>query len=263
MSIHPTAIVGKNVKLGSNVTIDPYCVVEDGVVIGDNTRLWQNVYVANGTTVGEDCQIHMGAVLGHEPQDVAFQKKPSYLKIGKRNIIREFVTVHRGTQEDSSTVIGDDNFIMGLCHIAHNCRLGNKIVICNSSLLAGYVTVEDMTFISGNCVVHQFVRIGRLVMVGGSARIGRDVPPYMVVERESTVAAYNTIGIKRANLDTEARNQIKKAFTILYLSGLNIKNALEKIEKELNSPEIKYLVEFIRASKRGICSYRDRRSYQI
>ncbi len=150
---------------------------------------------------------------------------------------------------------------MGLCHIAHNCELGNKIVMCNSSLLAGYVGVGDMVFMSGNCVVHQFVRIGRLVMVSGSARVGKDVPPFMITERESAIASYNAVGIKRAGLDVETRNEIKKAFTILYLSGLNIKSALEKMESQLNSPEIKHFVEFIRASKkRGVCNYSRRRT---
>ncbi|MBL7068471.1 MAG: acyl-ACP--UDP-N-acetylglucosamine O-acyltransferase [Candidatus Omnitrophica bacterium] len=261
MQIHPTAIVDKDAKIGNNVSIGPYSVIEGGVEIGDDTKLWQNVYVAKGTTIGRKCQIHMGAVLGHEPQDVTFQKKPSYLKIGDGNIIREFVTIHRGTKENSSTKIGDDNFIMGLCHIAHNCELGNKIVMCNSSLLAGYVGVGDMVFMSGNCVVHQFVRIGRLVMVSGSARVGKDVPPFMITERESAIASYNAVGIKRAGLDVETRNEIKKAFTILYLSGLNIKSALEKMESQLNSPEIKHFVEFIRASKkRGVCNYSRRRT---
>lgn len=264
MSIHPTAIVDKEVKIGKNVDIGPYCVIEDGVEIGDDTKLWHNVYVARGTTIGNSCQIHMGVVLGHEPQDIAFQGKPSYLKIGDRNIIREFVTIHRGTQEGSSTVIGDDNFIMGLCHIAHNCHLGNKIVMCNNSLLAGHVHVEDMVFISGNCVVHQFVRIGKLVMASGSARIGKDVPPFMVVERESAITSYNVVGVRRAGFDVDTKNKIKRAFGILYRSDLNIKNALEKIENELISPEIKYFVDFIKASeKRGISTYRGRKIHEI
>lgn len=264
MGIHPTAIVDKGAKLGEGVDIGPYTVVEDGVEVGDRTKLWGNVYVARGTKIGKDCQVHMGAVLGHEPQDVAFKGKPSYLTIGDRNIIREFVTVHRGTEEGSITVVGDDNFIMGLCHIAHNCRLGNNIVMCNNSLLAGYVDVGDMVFMSGNCIFHQFVRLGKLVMVGGGARVGKDVPPYMVVERESTVTSYNVVGIRRAGFDTQVRGQIKQAFGILYRSDLNIKNALEKIEQELTSPEIKTFVDFIRASgKRGICNYRERRIYEI
>jgi len=264
VAIHQTAIVDKGAKIGRNVDIGPYSVIEDGVEIGDDTKLWHNVYVAKGTTIGKSCQIHMGVVLGHIPQDIDFKGEPSYLKIGDRNIIREFATVHRGTQEGSSTIIGNDNFIMGLCHIAHNCHLKNNITMVNNSLLGGHVKVEDMVFMSGNCVVHQFVRIGKLVMAGGSARIGKDVPPFMIVERESTVTSYNVIGIRRAGFDSDTKSQIKKAFAILYRSDLNIKNALDKIEKELISPEIKYFVNFIKDSeKRGICNYRERRVYEI
>ena len=261
--IHKTAIVDKNALIGNNVQIGPYCIIEDGAEIGDNTRLWHNVYVAKGTTIGKSCQIHMGAVLGHEPQDIAFKGKPSYLKIGDRNNIRELVTIHRGTQEESSTVIGNDNFIMSLCHIGHNCNIANNVVMCSSSLLAGHVEVEDMAFISGSCVAHQFVRIGKLVMAGGSTRIGKDVPPYMMVERESTVCSYNVVGIKRAGINQDARNEIKKAYSILYCSDLNVKSALQKIEDELHSPEIRYLIDFVRSSKRGICAYQKRRIYQI
>ncbi len=263
MPIHPTAIVGKKAKLGVNVDIGPCCIIEDGVEVGDDTKLWHNVYVANGTTIGKSCRIHMGAVLGHEPQDIAFEGKPSYLRIGDRNIIREYVTIHRGTQPGSSTVIGDDNFFMALCHVGHNCDIGNKVTICNTSLLAGYVHIEDMSFISGLCVIHQFVRIGKLSMASGSARIGKDVPPFMLVERDSIVASYNVVGVRRAGYSKETREEIKKAFGILYKSDLNIKSALDKIEKELQSPEIRYLVEFVRASKRGICNYRQRRLLEI
>ena len=216
MSIHQTAIVDKTAKIGANVDIGPHCVIEGGVEIGDGTKLWHNVYVAKGTTIGRSCRIHMGAILGHEPQDVAFKDKPSYLKIGDRNNIREYVTIHRGTQEGSSTVIGDDNFIMGLVHIAHNCRLGNKIVIVNNTILGGHVQIDDMAFLSGNCVLHQFVRIGRLVMIGGAGRMGKDVPPFMIAERDSAVISYNIVGIRRAGFDANTRSQIKKAFGILY-----------------------------------------------
>ncbi len=185
MAIHATAIVSKDAKIANDVEIGPYCIIEGGVEIGEKTRLWHNVYVANGTTIGKECQIHMGAVLGHEPQDVAYKGGTTYLKIGDRNIIREFTTIHRGTQDNSSTVFGDDNFFMALSHIGHNCTIGNRVVICNNSLLAGHVDVGDGVFISGSCVVHQFVRIGALVMAGGAARIGKDVPPFMLVERES------------------------------------------------------------------------------
>jgi len=263
MKIHPTAIVSKKAKLGSNVEIGPYCIIEDNVEIGDNTKLWQGVYAASGTTIGRGCQIHIGAVLGHIPQDIAFEGKVSYLKIGDRNIIREYVTVHRGTKEESSTVLGNDNFLMTLSHLGHNCRLGNNIVICNNTLLAGYVDVEDFSFISGNCVIHQFVRIGKLVMIGGGARIGKDVPPYMLAERDSFVTSYNTVGLKRATFSANILSEIKKAYKLLYLSNLNMNTALLEIEKESKTQEMKHFVEFIKSadSKRGICRYQPRHQY--
>lgn len=265
MKIHPTAIIDKGAELGKDVEIGPYCVIEDGVRIGDNTKLWHGVYVAKGTTIANDCHIHMGAVLGHVPQDTAFKGMPTYLEIGARNIIREYVTVHRGTKEGSRTILGDDNFLMALSHIGHNCELGNKIVICNNSLLAGFVKVGDMAFISGNCVIHQFVRIGKLVMVGGSARIGKDVPPYMTAERESLVTSYNVIGLRRAEFSAELRTQIKKAYQLLYHSGLNTATALKKIGEESSSPQIEEFVDFIKSadSKRGICKYQERRQVTI
>jgi len=264
MTIHPTAIVDKDAEIGKDVEIGPYCIIEGGTQIGDGTKLLQNVYVARGTTIGKSCQIHMNAIIGHEPQDIAFGNKPSFLKIGDRNIIRELVTIHRGTGEGSSTVIGDDNFFMAVCHIAHNCNIGNKIVVCNNSLLAGHVEVGDMAFISGNCVVHQFVRIGRLTMVSGSARLSKDVPPYMVAEHTNFVASYNIVGLRRAGFGPKLREDIKKAFTILYRSELNIKTAAERIESEFDSPELKHFVEFIRASgTRGICSFRTRRAIEV
>lgn len=265
MSIHKTAIVAKEAKIGKNVEIGPYCIIEGNTRIGDNTKLWQGVYVAGGTTIGKDCQIHMGAVLGHVPQDIAFEGKQTFLKMGDRNIIREYVTIHRGTKEASSTMLGDDNFLMALSHVGHNCELGNKIVICNNTLLGGHIKVGDMTFISGNCVIHQFVRIGKLVMAGGSTRIGKDVPPYMLVERESLVTSYNVIGLRRAGFNQDVRNQIKKAYQLLYHSGLNTANALKKIEAELHSPEVKELLDFIKSadSKRGIAKYQERRTVSI
>lgn len=255
MKIHPTAVVDKDAKIGRNVSIGPYCVIEGGVEIGDDTRLWHNAYVAKGTTIGKSCSIHMSTAIGHEPQDIAFENKPSFLKIGDRNTIREFCTIHRGTEEGSSTVIGDDNFIMGLVHIAHNCRLGSGIVIVNNTILGGHVVVEDSAFISGNCVAHQFVKIGKLAMLGGAARMGKDVPPFMIAERDNTVVSYNLVGLRRAGYDENTKQSIKKAFSILYRSDLSIKGAVEKIDKELDSPEVKYLLDFIRSSsKRGICT---------
>lgn len=260
MKIHPTAIVSKKAKIDKSVEIGPYCIIEGDVKIGPGTKLLSSVCVCSGTTIGSDNQIHMGAVLGHEPQDVSFKKHTkSFLKIGDRNIIREYVTIHRGTQEGTSTIIGDDNFFMAFSHIAHNCEIGNGVIICNNSLLGGYVEVGDKAFISAHCAVHQYCKIGKLAMISGLTRINKDVPPYMLAELDSIIRGYNVVGLRRAGFSEETRGQIKQAYKLLYLSGLNTTNALLEIEKKIRSNEIRYLVEFIKNSKRGICRHENQK----
>ncbi len=254
MAIHPTAIVHPEAKIGDDVEVGPYVVIGEHVEIGDGTTILHGAHLTGWTTIGRENTIHIGAILGHDPQDVAFKKDTrSYLVIGDRNVIREYATIHRGTKPESKTVIGDDNLLMGLCHIAHNCEIGNGVVIGNGTLLAGYVAVEDKAFISGNCGIHQFVRIGTLAMIGGLAMVTVDVPPYVLVDCEtSTVGSVNQVGLGRSGLSGSVRQEIRDAFRYLYRRGLNTTQALEEIEKRYNSPEIKQLVHFIRHSKRGI-----------
>jgi len=253
MTIHPTAIVSKRAEIDPSVEIGPYAIVEDDVKIGKNVKIYARAYICKNTQVAEGTQIHMGAVLGHLPQDLAFKGKKTYLKIGKRNIIREYVTIHRGTKEGTATEIGDENFLMALSHVGHNCNLGNKVILANGVLLAGYVTVEDQAFISGNVVVHQFCSIGRLALIGGFSGVNKDVPPYMAVRGESTIRAINLIGLKRAGFTSKAINEIREAFKLIYKSGLNTNQAIEKILEGNPGREVKHLVEFIKNSKRGIC----------
>ncbi|MFH1380639.1 MAG: acyl-ACP--UDP-N-acetylglucosamine O-acyltransferase [Candidatus Omnitrophota bacterium] len=257
MNIHPTAIIGKRAKIDPSVSIGPYAIIEDDVKINKNVKVFAHAYICNGTQIDEDTQIHMGAVIGHLPQDIAFSGKISYTKIGKRNIIREYTTIHRGTKEETATEIGDDNFLMALSHVGHNCKLGNKVILANGALLAGYVNVEDEVFVSGNVVVHQFCRIGRLAMIGGFSGVNKDVPPYMTVRGASTIRAVNLVGLRRAGFNNSLIKEIKEAFKLLYRSGLNTKQALEKILLEKKGKEITHLVNFIKESKRGICKYGD------
>ena len=257
MSIHPTAIIGKKAEIAAEVEIGPFTIIEDDVNIAPGVKIGSSVYIFSGTEIGENTQIHIGAVLGHEPQDITFENKSSFLKIGKENIIREYVTIHRGTKENSSTIIGDNNFLMGFSHVAHNCNIGNNVILVNGTLLAGYVTIEDNAFISGNSVVHQFVKIGRLAMIGGLARVTKDVPPYMLLKGDSLIQTVNVVGIKRAGFSEEVKVEIRKAYKILYKMDLNVSQALEKMEKELKpSKEINHLIEFIRNSERGICQHK-------
>lgn len=253
MSISNLAVVSKGADIAEGVEIGPFAVVEECVKLGPGVKVWPHAYICKGTTIGEDAQIHMGAVIGHAPQDLAFKNAPSYLNIGKRTVIREYATLHRGTAEGSTTVIGDDCYLMANAHVAHNCQIGNKVIIVNAALLAGYVTVEDSAFISGNVVIHQFCRIGRLAMIGGYTAVNKDVPPYMLVRGPSVVRAVNLVGLRRAKFPSELIRTIKEAHRLLYAADLNTSSALEEIAKLKKSPELDHLVRFIKDSKRGIC----------
>ena len=256
MPIHKTAIINKGAKIAKNVEIGPNVVIEENVSIGEGTKVYPNAYIFKNTSLGKNCTVYVGAALGGDPQDLAFKNKKSYLKIGDNNIFREYVTIHRGTVEGTSTEVGNNNFFMAGSHAGHNCKIGNNVIIVNGALLGGYVVAEDSCFISGNVIVHQFCRLGRLSMIGGFSAVNKDVPPFMSVRGPSVVASVNIVGLRRAKFDLETIKLIKEAYNLLYLSDLNTKNAAEKIATLSKSDVIKYLVEFIKSSKRGICKYR-------
>ena len=254
MSIHPSAIIGKNVSLGEGNEIGPHVIIEDGVKIGSRNKIWPGAYICKGTEIGDRNEIHMSAVIGHAPQDLAYKGAPTKTIIGNDNIIREFTTIHRSTTEDSETVLGDHNFLMAYAHVGHNCQVGNKVIMVNNATLGGYCIVEDGVFISGMVVVHQFCRIGTLAIVGGLSAINRDTPPYTIsAGRTTVVCGVNTIGLRRAKIPAATRDEIKRAFKLLYTSGLNTAHAISEIEKIATTPEVKYFVEFVKQSKRGIC----------
>lgn len=256
MAIHPTAVIHDSAQIEPSVQIGPYVVIEQDVVIGANCRIWQNATICQGTTLGEGNQVHMGAVIGHVPQDLAFEGKPSYTKIGNENIFREYTTIHRGTSPGSETVIGNKNFFMALSHAGHNCRIGNENIIANGALLAGHVEMEDKAFISGNCVVHQFVRIGKMAMMSGGSRVNKDIPPFMLLDGDSLIAAINVVALRRGGLTPANRKAIKQAYEILYRQNLSVSSALEKLAALKEDPEIAHLIKFIETSKRGICRHR-------
>lgn len=251
--IHPTAIVGKNVQMGQGNVIGPNVIIEDGVKLGSGNTLLAGAYLCSGTEIGSGNKIHMSAVIGHEPQDLAFKNEPTFTKIGDNNTIREFATIHRGTKGSTATVIGNSNYIMAYCHIAHNCVLGNNIIMVNNASLTGYITVEDRAFLSGMTGFHQFTRIGTLAMVSALSACNKDIPPYMIVGgRPGIVLGINVVGLRRAGFSAAVREEIKSAYKLLYRSGMNVTQGLEEIKKAFHSPEVKHLVSFIEASKRGI-----------
>jgi len=256
--IHATAIVHKGAQLGENVSIGPQCYVEEDVRIGDGCVLGPRVSVLRYTTLGPNCRVHTGAVLGDTPQDLAFDAGTcSFLDIGADCVIREYVTLHRGTKAETRTQIGDGCFLMGLSHCAHNVRLGNGVIMANGVLLAGYVAVGDRAFLSGNVLVHQFCRIGRLAMLSGGSAVSKDVPPFCTVRGVSAnrVAALNVVGMRRAGIDAESRMALKKAFKILYLSDLNTSQAVEQIRRAFDAGPAREMAEFVAVAKRGICAY--------
>ena len=252
--IAPTARIHPDAKIGPGVSIGDFCVVESDVEIGAGCALEPYVYVKRWTTLGERNRISAGTVLGTDPLDKAFNGARSYLRIGHGNQIREHYTISRGTRPESVTQIGDENYIMTSGHIAHNCKIGNRTVICSCALVAGYVEVEDQAFISGGVVVHQYSKIGRLAMIGGNTRVNSDVPPFFMYSGFNVAAkGLNLVGLKRAGYKHSDIAVLKKAYQILYRSGLKLSDALARIETEIPTPETRHLVEFVRRSERGIC----------
>jgi UDP-N-acetylglucosamine acyltransferase len=254
--IHPTASVSPGAKIGVGVRIGPGAQIDDGCVIGDECDIRAHAVVTGRSVLGKGNQIGYGAIIGSEPQDIAFQddpSNPSCVVIGDKNVIREYVTIHRGTKPGTETRLGDGNYLMVGSHVAHNCRIGNQVILVNNVLLGGYVEVEDKAFLGGGCVVHQFVRIGELSIIRGRNALSKDLPPYFMAAEVNTAEGLNRIGLRRAGISEEARHALNRAYKLLYRSGLNFGQALETIEKELSGPEIGKLIAFIKASKRGIC----------
>jgi len=246
--LHPDASIGPGCRIGE------FCVIESDVTIGRDCVLEPYVYVKRWTIMGERNAISAGTVLGTDPLDKNFSRQRSYLRIGSGNIIREHYTVSRGTEPESVTEIGDDNYIMTSGHIAHNCKIGNNTVICSCALVAGYVEVEDQAFISGGVVVHQFSKIGKLAMIGGNTRVNKDVAPFFLYSGFNVEAkGLNLVGLKRAGFSTEQIAALKQVYRLLYRSGLKLEDALCQIETEIRTPEAGHLVGFVRASRRGIC----------
>jgi UDP-N-acetylglucosamine acyltransferase len=246
--VHPDAVIGPGTRIGE------FCVIESDTAIGAQCVLEPYVYVKRWTTLCDANEISAGTVLGTDPLDKSFGGARSYLRIGDRNKIREHFTISRGTQPESETRIGNGNYVMTSGHIAHNCQLGDDIVVASCALVAGYVEIEDQAFVSGGVVIHQYSRIGRLAMIGGNTRVNSDLPPYFLYSDFNVAAkGLNIVGLKRAGFSLADVNRLKAAYRLLYRSGLKLEEAVERIEAELPSEQTRHLVSFIRKSQRGIC----------
>jgi UDP-N-acetylglucosamine acyltransferase len=253
LTIHETAIVDPMAEIGFGVEIGPYCVIGPNVRIGDGTLLSSHVTIQPYTTIGSNCRIQTGAVLGGPPQDTKFHDEISYVAIGDNNVIREYVTIHRASGEGCATRIGDNNMLMAYCHIGHNSQVGSGITMANYVGISGHVTIEDKVVIGGIVGVHQFVRIGRLAMVGGYSKVVQDVPPFSMADgRPAKVCDLNVVGLRRNGVSAKIRADLRRAFKLLYRSNLNLSQAVECLKLEVDpSPEMEYLVEFIKNVKNG------------
>lgn len=251
--IHPTAVVSADATVEQSATIGPYVVIDGPVRIGAETRVLAHAVLRGATEIGARNVIHPGVVLGGEPQDLAFDGAETFLRIGDDNVFREYVTVHRGTTSGSTTVIGNDNYFMQNAHVAHNCTIGNSTIIAGGALLAGHVEVADRAFISGNCVVHQHVRIGTLAMMRGLSRTSRDVPPFCVVDGTHTVRAVNVVGLRRAGFGAPRIAALRRVVTRLFRRPTHLGHALAEIESGTISDDVRDLIAFVRASERGVC----------
>jgi UDP-N-acetylglucosamine acyltransferase len=256
--IHETAVIYPGARLGRDVEVGPYSVIGENVFIGDGTKIGSHVVIEGWTTIGKECQIHHGACVGNAPQDLKFKGEKTFVYIGDNTVIREFVTINRATGEGEETRIGSNCLLMGTVHIAHNCVVGNNVVISNHAGLAGHVTVEDRAIISGLTGVHQFVKIGRNAMVGGASKVVQDVPPFVIADgRPARVCGLNSVGIARAGLSEDVRRNLKRAYRILFRSGLKLSEAITTMEQELDSSEpVDHLLRFLRNVNRGICRSR-------
>jgi UDP-N-acetylglucosamine acyltransferase len=252
--IHPTAIIHPQAQIGSGCEIGPYCVIGEHVTLGDQCKLHAQVVIDGHTKLGKGNEIFPFAAIGLKTQDLKWKGGVTRTEIGDHNVFREGVTVHSATNDGEATVIGSHNLFLIHAHVAHDCILGNHIIMSGFAGLAGHVVVEDHAILGGYVAVHQFCRIGKLSMMGGCTKVVQDVPPFMIVDGNPGEArTINKIGLERHGVSDEAQNALKQAYKILFREGLSISNALAKIEAELPSlAEVQHLVQFVRASERGI-----------
>jgi UDP-N-acetylglucosamine acyltransferase len=257
--IHPTAVLSAEADLGEDVQVGPYVVIEGEVRIGAGCVVRPGAHLVGPLTMGCQNTVYSGAVLGEQPQHLRYAGEPTRLVIGDHNVIREHVTIHRGTTQSWETRIGNHNFLMAHSHIAHDCKIGNHCIIANGALLAGHCVLEDNVYLSGNCALHQFVHVGRLALLSGVSASTKDIPPFIIQQRMNCVVGVNVVGMRRAGIPPASIEAIRRAFHLLYRSHLVLPAALEQIERELGHvAEVVEMLAFIRASTRGIILHIDR-----
>ncbi|MDP2906022.1 MAG: acyl-ACP--UDP-N-acetylglucosamine O-acyltransferase [Candidatus Omnitrophota bacterium] len=254
MPIHKSAIVSPKARLGKGVSVGPYTVITDAVVIGDGSAVGTHCNISGNTTIGRNCQLFTGAVVGSRPQDLKHKGEKSLLEIGDNNIIREYCTFNPGTEDGAKTAVGNGNLFMAYSHVAHDCIVGNNCVIANNGTLAGHVTIEDRAVIGGLVAVHQFVRVGKLSIIGGCSKVVQDIPPFSTCDgHPARVYGLNLIGLRRHAIPRDSIENLDRAFRIFFGSGLSKKSAIEQVTAQIKStPEVTYLIDFIKKSERGL-----------
>jgi UDP-N-acetylglucosamine acyltransferase len=263
VKIHSTAIVDPTAKIGADVPIGPYSVIGANVTIGERSTIESHVVIDADVTIGSGNVIGAGAIIGTAPQDLSFSSdRKTYVVIGNDNVIREHCTIHRGSAEGSVTKIGDKNFFMAGAHVGHNCEIGNNVIIANNCLLGGHVSVDDGAFLGGGCVFHQHICVGRFAITQGGSGFSTDIPPFVIAAEVNYVFGLNVIGLRRAGFSAKDRDEIKAAFKLVYASGLNIAQAIEKAATMKFGAPAQEFIDFVANSKkRGICAYHARKGH--
>lgn len=254
--IHPTAIIARGAEVDPGVEVGPYAVIEAGVVIGPGCVLGPHVHLLGRTVIGRGNRFHTGAVIGDAPQDLRYAGAPTRLVIGDDNCFREQVTVHRATDPEGETRIGSHCYLMANSHVGHNSTLGDHVILANGAALGGHVTVEDRAFLSGNCLVHQFVRVGRIALMQGGSAVSKDLPPYTIARGGNGLAGLNVVGLRRAGLSAAERLELRRLYHALLLGAAPLPERLAAAEPLVESSWGRFLVEFVRQSRRGCCAPR-------
>lgn len=252
--IHPTAIIDSRARLHASVTVGPYAIVDGDVQVAADCVIGPHVHLTGVTTIGAGNRFHTGCVIGDAPQDLKYRGEPTRLVIGDRNVFREHVTVHRSNKGAGETIIGSDNFLMQHSHVAHDCIVGHHCILGGGALLAGHVTVQDRAFISGNCLVHQFVTVGTLTIMQGGSAISADLPPFCIAASVNTLAGMNVVGMRRAGISAADRQELKRVYRLLFRSGLARTAAVTQARTVAVSAPARQLIEFVAASRKGLCA---------
>lgn len=252
--IHPTAVIHPKAEVDPTVVVGPYAIIDAAVTIGAHCVLGPQVYLTGNSSIGEHNQFFAGAVIGEAPQDLKYRGAPTNLRIGRHNVFREHVTVHRSTKPEEETKVGSNNFFMAHSHVGHNSLVGDYVIMANGALLGGHVLVQDRAFISGNCLVHQFVRVGTLALMQGGSAISKDLPPYTVARGDNGMCGLNVVGLRRAGLTADERLELKQLYRALFRTGTTLKSAIAEGQKRFSTMPAKIMLEFVAATKRGICS---------